>query len=170
VRMDRKAFYGESFVGNAPSSYEEEERQRRNYAASWMLVHLLMHSSADYAVQVRELLAQPKHARTGYAIDALLRSVPEKRLDADLAAYLEQTIPWRQTHLNPRQPRAGYELRALNDAEVLTLWARLDDFDGPNAARAERRLREARQAAPGDPQVDLWFGRFVQRHPSEPTP
>ncbi len=170
VRMDRTAFYGKSFDGEGPSSYEEEQRQQRNYAASWMLVHLLMHASTDYAARFRELLAKPDHRSTGSELDALLMGVPAARLDRDFAAHLQETIPWREAHLSPRKPPEGYQVRTLKDAELLTLWARLDDFDGPNAARAGKRLRDAAQFAPGDAQAEQWLARFEQRHASDAAP
>ena len=163
VRMDREEFYGASFEANGPSNYDEEQKQLRNYAASWMLIHLLMHADSEYAAHFRRVLGHPDQAHTGAALDALLQAVPSARLDRDFADYLLKSIPWREKHLSPRQPPQELETRPMKDPEVLALWARLDDFAGPSAARAGKRLEQAVSADPKNAAAHFWSARYSER-------
>jgi tetratricopeptide (TPR) repeat protein len=99
----------------------------------------------------------------GDELQQILAQVPAEQLDRDFAAYLEKPIPWRQRHRHAAPPLSRLDVRRLTEAETLVLWAKLDDFDGPGYERAKDRLDQARQAAPGDPEVSYWIGRLNAR-------
>jgi tetratricopeptide (TPR) repeat protein len=158
VAFDADGFYAESFGNHAPLSYEAKNTQARNYAAAWMLVHMLLHESSDYALRFRELLGKPDTHTTGSALQGVLEHVAAERLDRDFKAYLLKDIPWRQYHPGLSKP-PELTSRALPDSEVLTWWARLDAFNGDSASRAAKRLADAQRANSKDAEVWFWLGR-----------
>ncbi len=162
VSFDPDGFYAESFGNHAPLSYEAKNTQARNYAAAWMLVHMLLHEPFDYAVRFRELLGKPDMHNTGAELQAVVEHVGADRIDRDFSAYLLKDIPWRQYHPGLRSP-PDHTSRGLSDSYVLTWWARLDSFDGDMASRAAKRLADAQRSNPQDPDVWFWLGRHSAR-------
>ncbi len=160
--LDSEGFYAESGQNRVPLTYEAKNTQSRNYAASWMLVHMLLHEQTGYAVRFRELLEKPDGLGTGQALQGVLQGVDASRLDRDFHAYLLKDIPWRQFHAG-LSPRPQLTNRGLSDAEVLLWWARLDSFTGDDSARAGRRLTDAQKANQTDPDVQFWLGRKAAR-------
>ncbi len=160
--LDSDGFYAESGQNRVPLTYEAKNTQTRNYAASWMLVHMLLHEQTDYAVRFRELLEAPDGLGTGQALQGVLENVDASRLDRDFHAYLQKDIPWRQYHAG-LSPRPRLTNRGLSDAEVLLWWARLDSFTGDDSARATKRLNDAQKANQADADVQFWLGRKAAR-------
>jgi tetratricopeptide (TPR) repeat protein len=66
-------------------------------------------------------------------------------------------------------PLAKLDVRGLDEAETLVFWAQLDNFQGAQSKRAKARLEAAHQAAPGNPEVLLWLGRFIARQGALPA-
>lgn len=163
LRKDYDEFYARD-PGHldAPFSWQATQAQSSNYAASWLLVHLLFNEQTEYAVKFRALLARPDLHSTGNALDRLLMSVDRARLDADLKAYGLKQIHWRQHHAGA-SPQVEQTLRELQDSEVLTWWARIDSFGGSSASRAHQRLEKAKLANPHDAEVWFWLGRYATR-------
>ena len=162
VSLDPSEFYAESLANHAPLSYEAKNTQARNYAAAWMLVHMLLHEPFDYAVRFRELLGKPDMHTTGAELQAIARNVDADRIDRDFSAYLLKDIAWRQYHPDLRPP-PDHTSRGLSDSDVLTWWARLDSFDGDMASRAAKHLADAQRFNPQDPDVWFWLGRQSAR-------
>jgi Flp pilus assembly protein TadD len=136
----------------------------RNYAASWMLLHMLLHEDFPYAVEFRRRFEHRNQQQgTGAALDRILLDQLPSELDRDLAAYLNSAIRWRQRHRPAAPPLKELEIRALSESDTLLLWAGLDDFKGAQSSRAQRRLLAAKEAAPGDPEADFWLGRWHAR-------
>ncbi len=158
IALDAEGFYAESTQNHAPLTFEAKNTQARNYAAAWMLVHLLMHEPFDYAERFRDELAKPDGFSTGAKLQAVLAQVDSVRLDRDFRAYLLKSIPWRQYHPGS-SPRPELSTRALSDYEVSLWWARLDSFKGERARQASRRLADAQHASPNAPDVQFWLGR-----------
>lgn len=163
LRLEYDEFYArDPEQPDAPLSWQAAQTQARHYAASWLLVHLLFHEQTDYAVKFRALLSHPDMHSTGTALERLLLSVDSRRLDADLKAYGLKQIPWRQHHAGT-SPLVEQSVRALEESEVLTWWARLDSFDGGTAKRALQRLEQAKTSNPRDAATWFWLGRYAAR-------
>jgi len=162
VRLDSQGFYTNAFEENGPPSWRDNQARSANYASSWFLVQLMMHSGVDYAKQFRAALATRNRDRTAGDIDALVKRVPPKELDRAFQDYLLQPLPWRQVHQRaPEVP--AHTQRALSDAEVLVLWARIDRIGDAHQARAWRRLEQALKSDPKNAEASFWLGRFEER-------
>ncbi len=158
LELDSEGFYAESGQNRVPLTYAARNTQSRNYVASWMLVHMLMHETSTYAEHFRGLLESPNGLSTGRALQDVVAGVDAAQLDRDFTAYLSKEIPWRQYHAKI-SPQPQLTNRALSDAEVLLWWARLDSFTGNEAARAGKRLADAERANRDDADVQFWLGR-----------
>ncbi len=120
--LDRAAFYAEGVA----RGYDHDIAREANYAAAWALVHLLLHTHADYAQEFQSALEGTASHTLGARLVAIVASVEPERLDSDFRAYLRRPIPWRQ-HSSPRAPHPpGVKLELLADPEVRELWDRLD--------------------------------------------
>ena len=80
-------------------------------------------------------------------------------VDRAFDRYIRKSIPWREHHEGPAPIVANVDKRAMSEAEVLVLWARIDGFRGANAARAFERLRRAAVVAPDDADILFWTAR-----------
>jgi len=156
MRFDRATFYGDRLDNDQPPSFESKEKFKRNYAAAWVLVHMLMTDplGAPLASALQD------HHQNSTLADAL-RALDARATDVDRAfdQYVRKPIPWREHHESPAPAVGHLDKRAMSEAEVLVLWARIDNFRGPNAARAFARLQRAAALAPDDPAVLLWTAR-----------
>jgi tetratricopeptide (TPR) repeat protein len=162
--LDRNEFYGTDTLESGNASWEQKRKRAEHYGLAWLLVHMLMHGPQAYAERFREVMARPPSSHKGADLAELLEHVPEARLDADLKAYLQNRLPWRQHHA-PLPPPSEHRLHALSDAQVLVWWARLDSFQGKFAARAEQRLKDASRAAATEASSTwFWLGRLEQLH------
>jgi hypothetical protein len=116
-------FYAAQSESQTQLSYEQRQTRARNYAASWMLVHMLLHAKSSYATQFRELYGQP--GRGGDALQQLLASVPAETLNQDLQTYMAQSMSWRRRYLNLAAAPGELQQRPMTDSEVLSLWQAL---------------------------------------------
>jgi tetratricopeptide (TPR) repeat protein len=164
MALDRVGFYGESTLESGRDSWEQKRKRAANYGASWLLVHLLMTSSQDYAQEFRRVLAGPPSGEKGAKLADVVSRVPKAQLDGDFKRYLKQGIPWRQHHLPAPPAPSDLERRTLSNSEVLLLWARIDSFNGKFRARALERLNQAHQSgdAGDDGDAFFWLGRYYQ--------
>jgi tetratricopeptide (TPR) repeat protein len=163
LAFDDETFYARGEDEHAAPSWRQQQAQSQNYAAAWLLVYFLLHEPAAYAQRFRERLGHPgAEHNAGMELQALLTQLDPAELDRDFAAFLRKSIPWRQHHEVARTP-GPVPSRELSDAQVLTLWARLDAFEGPNAKRAAERLARAHQSDANDPDVWFWGGRLHAR-------
>jgi hypothetical protein len=80
-------------------------------------------------------------------------------VDRAFDKYVRKAIPWREHHEGAAPAVGNVDKRTMSEAEVLLLWARLDAFRGPNAARALERLSRAAAVAPDDPEILFWTAR-----------
>ncbi len=158
---ERSEFYRTSTDPQASSSYDGREKTKRNYAAAWLLVHMLQHSEHDYAQKFRRLMQGPASQHKGAQLAELVRAVPKARLQADFDDYRRKTIPWREHHAQLPSRPGDLQSRSMKESEVRVLWARLDDFTGPSASRARTNLDAAREASEaGDGTARFWLGRY----------
>ena len=165
MRLDPRHFYGVLRLDRAPSSAAELETAR-HYATAWALVHMLMRGpSSPHGDRFRGALQTLKPGENlGTAFKVAFDDVDPTALDRDFDAYLRAPLPWRQHH--PKEAPVPRELtqRPLTEAQVLTLWARLDLFTGPRAELVKRRLLKAVEVAPDDAQALFWLGRYHMLH------
>ncbi|HEY2510737.1 MAG TPA: hypothetical protein VGI39_07775 [Polyangiaceae bacterium] len=108
-----------------------------HYQGAWCLVHLLLedqsyaHAFADYLGRI--------HAGEGEgsAWKATIGALPADKLEADYrAALVPKEVTTLRTHFTPPAPAAAPAVRAVGDREVRTLWARLRDWQNPEAHAA----------------------------------
>ena len=156
MRFDRRGFYGDRPEGQ-PVSFQSKEKSKHNYAAAWALVHMLM---SDPALGASLTNALQNRRQDGGLADAL-GGLEARAADVDRAfdKYIRKSIPWREHHEGPAPAAGNVDRRAMSEAEVLVLWARIDGFRGSNAERAFERLGRAAAVAPDDPDVLLWTAR-----------
>jgi len=156
MQFDRGSFYGTRLAGKQPTSFQSKETMKRNYAAAWVLVHMLMTDPLGASLT----RALQEHRQNGALADAL-DALDERAADVDraFAQYLRKPIPWREHHEGAAPAVGRLDRRAMAEAEVLVLWAQLDGFLGANAERAAERLERAATLAPDDPTVLFWTAR-----------
>jgi hypothetical protein len=170
VQFGHTEFYAQPTKEGAPPDQEAVLEMARNYAASWMLLHMLLHEESRYAMEFRHAFDRRNQVeRSGAILDQILRDVPKDVLDRDFAEYLNRAIRWRQRHRPAAPPLRELDLHALSEPETLLLWARLDDFKGPHRARAKQRLDAAHRAAPNHPETQFWLGRWHARQQAART-
>lgn len=157
MRFDRRGFYGDRPEGGQAPSFADKEKSKHNYAAAWVLVHMLMNDPAIGGSFTQALRERSQDRSLADALGGL----QSKGADVDRAfdEYLRKAIPWREHHEGAAPPVGNVDKRAMSEAEVLVLWARMDAFRGPNAARASELLRRAATVAPDDPEILLWTSR-----------
>jgi hypothetical protein len=143
MALDRQGFYGESTLESGRDSWEQKRKRAANYGVAWLLVHLLMTGSQDYAQEFRRVLAGPPSGEKGAKLADVLGRVPKAQLDGDFKRYLEQGIPWRQHHLPSPPTPSDLERHTLSNSEVLLLWARIDLL--PQLRRRALRSRATRR-------------------------
>jgi hypothetical protein len=131
--LDRAAFYAEGVA----RGYDQDTAKEANYAAAWLLVHLLLHTHADYAQEFQSALEGTASHRLGARLADIVASVEPERLDGDFRAYLRRPIPWHQQS-SPRAPNPpGVKLELLPEPEVRALWDRLDALKARDDKPAE---------------------------------
>jgi hypothetical protein len=156
MRLDRAGFYAGDLDRPRESSRLAQEAMSRNYAAAWALVHMLMSTESPEAASFQRVLRQA--ARTKNASAALEQaSLDPVALDRQFDAYLKKAIPWREHHEGLPPVLGEVRQRELGEAATLVRWARLASLASP---QGERFMRDAVAAAPEDPEVEFWFGRF----------
>jgi tetratricopeptide (TPR) repeat protein len=167
LALGREEFYETETLESGRASWEQKRGRSAHYGMAWLLVHLLMHGEQSYAQTFRATWIARPSPHKGAELAAIVQRVPSAKLDADLKAYLQKSIHWRQHHAPaPRsQPLAR---RSLSDAEVLVWWARLDSFRGKFAERAQQRLADAAKAKGNAEEQTgaplFWSARYEQMH------
>ncbi|KYF63781.1 hypothetical protein BE11_25865 [Sorangium cellulosum] len=158
IHMARDDFYGPP--GHTPQV--ERRPVAINYLSSWALVHMLINGPEPYVQRFTSFLeAASGGAPVRQALQQALRGIPPEQLDRDYRSYLMGQRLIRKvgpyTARPPSPPRAE---RAMSDAEVHVLWARLMRWEGAERAWAAAHLEEALAHAPNHPEVRFWRGRL----------
>lgn len=159
-QLSRRGFYGAVRLDRELST-SEWRQVTGNYAASWALVHMLMRGPASYGDRLQRAMSEVEAGGNfGDSFKRAFADVDPATLDHDFEAYLRAPLPWRQHHPKEVPIPGDLVTRPLGEAQLLTLWARLDLFRGPRTGRARQRLTQALAAAPDDPNVLFWSGRY----------
>lgn len=148
---DRSAFYA-GFDGTLAGRI----RGRSYYIGAWNLVHLLMNGPASYRARFNSVLG---HVEKGESVaTAWAHAFPtEERpaLEAAYRDYLRKPVKTvRATRFDP--PISSLDdWRAMADAEVNLLWARLDPLRKDHGRRAREHIANAKALAPS--WIEAWI-------------
>ncbi|WP_437901431.1 tetratricopeptide repeat protein [Sorangium sp. So ce124] len=158
IDLGRDDFYGRS---GEPS--EAERRQVAiNYLSSWALVHMLSNGPEPYVRRFAGFLeAASRGVPVRQAFQQAIADIPSEQLDEHFRSYLvgPRLIKKVGPYAPPPPPPPQTE-RAMNDAEVHVLWARLKSWDGDERAWAAAHLEEALAHEPNNAEARLWRGRL----------
>ncbi|WP_437963183.1 tetratricopeptide repeat protein [Sorangium sp. So ce260] len=157
IHLDRDDFYGSS----GDPSQAARRRVTSNYLSSWALVHMLINGPEPYVRRFTSFLeAASRGAPVRQAFAEAIRDVPPEQLDQDYRSYLvgPRRISKIGPYTAPPPPPPQVE-RAMSDAEVHVLWARLKWWQGDERAWAAAHLEEALAREPSNPEVRFWRGR-----------
>jgi Tfp pilus assembly protein PilF len=158
--MSRRVFTHSGPALTGPPDDEAVQGAKRNYILAWLLVRMLMTGDTAYARAFRGQISKPDPGGgTGRALERLISTVEPTVLDADLAKHASGASRMHARDWSKPPSTTVQGTRLLAPHEVLTLEARLDDFDGPNADRAEARLKKALSLRSDDPAATFWLGR-----------
>ncbi|XXX71752.1 tetratricopeptide repeat protein [Sorangium sp. So ce134] len=158
IHASREDFYG---FGADPSA-TTRRRVAINYLSSWALVHMLLNGPDPYVQRFASFLeAASRGAPVRQAFQQAIGDIPPEQIEQDYRRYLTGTRPIRRIgpYTAPPPPPPQGE-RAMSDAEVHVLWARLKRWQGDEMAWAESQLEEALAHEPNNPEVRFWRGRL----------
>ncbi|WP_438002736.1 tetratricopeptide repeat protein [Sorangium sp. So ce321] len=158
LHIDSGDFYGHS--GDA--SAVERRRVTINYLSSWALVHMLINGPEQYVQRFASFLeAASRGAPVRQAFQQAISDIPPEQLDRDYRSYLvgQRLIKKVGPYSGP-PPSPPQVERAMSDAEVHVLWARLKMWEGNERAWAAAHLEEALTHEPNNPEVRFWRGRL----------
>ena len=171
--MKPEQFYAKRGVNiHMPEGQDALEAQTAHYQGAWCFVHMLMenpaYTSAFHAYLDRLHDGEPD----GSSWDGTIGDLDElPRIEADYKASLapDEVMTLRTSYTPP--PYAPERVRTMDDSEVHVLWARLRDWDSPDArAAVEADLAETRRNAqnPDFAMVQaLWEAHAGQRGGAE---
>ena len=160
VTADWATFHAERGAG--AQSPEDSRREGANYAAAWKLVSYFLNGpDAGDRARFADVMAAIEHGRSAREVFLETFGADLPRLEQSFHRYLTQpqlsrrTVPYRAglTAFSPVE-------RAMSDAEVHLLWARLLPWEKGSADRARRELDEALASEPGSPEVRYRRGLF----------
>ena len=159
LRLGRREFYQASLVEHPADA--DRERASSLYLGSWALVHLLHDGPEPYPTRFKQFLQNARLAPVQTAWLSAFASVSSEQLDRDFRQYLAR----RQLavfELGKRSAGAAPPIttRALTDAEVHVLWARLSPWQGASGAAAQRDLDEAVAEAPTSAEARYFRGLY----------
>ncbi|AGP37743.1 tetratricopeptide repeat protein [Sorangium cellulosum] len=158
IRARREDFYS---LADDPSE-AERRRVALNDLSSWGLVHMLLNGPDPYVQRFASFLeAASRGAPVRQAFQDAFGDISPEQLERDYRSYLVGTRPIRKIgpYTAPPPPPPLVE-RAMSDAEVHVLWARLRRWQGDGRAWAAAQLDEAVAHEPNNPDVRFWRGLF----------
>ncbi|APR76825.1 Hypothetical protein A7982_02172 [Minicystis rosea] len=157
VSMNPEAFYQWDDDSRAASRIRAS-----NYVGAWGLVHLLHEGPAEYRRRYAALADELHHGKPfGLAWRAAFRAIDAGTLAADYGHHFAVPVKWHAVPFTPAATAPQHEARAMRDAEVHLLWARMLRWSGDSPERAARHLDEAAASEPGAPEVIFWRAVFA---------
>jgi tetratricopeptide (TPR) repeat protein len=143
---------------------EDEDRRRGAglYVGAWAFVHMLHDGPDAYTQRYRRFLSASQTIRVDDAFRATFSDIPSAQLDLDFKRYLlsRQVVVSASAYRNMASTQAvGH--RALSDAEVHLLWARLSPWQGESQALARADLDQAVAGAPALADAHYFRGLFA---------
>jgi tetratricopeptide (TPR) repeat protein len=132
------------------------------YVGAWAFVHMLHDGPDAYTQRYRRFLNAAQTVRVGDAFRATFADISSAELDLDFKRYLlsRQVVVSASAYRNTASTRATGR-RALTDAEVHLLWARLSPWQGESLALARADLDQAVAGSPGLPDAHYFRGLFA---------
>jgi tetratricopeptide (TPR) repeat protein len=164
--MKPEQFYGDQ--GLEPTTLEGRKAFKTlttHYQGAWCFVHLLK-SDASYEAPFNEYLQRLHVGESDEAAWAkTLGRIPTEKLEADYHASLApKEVLLLRTKYAPNAV-APEHVRAMSDAEVHVLWARLRPWDAAESrAAASADLEEARKADAFDPDLALVESQLARKN------
>ncbi|MFT3765048.1 MAG: hypothetical protein QM820_05975 [Minicystis sp.] len=157
VSLNPEAFY----------LWDDESRQASrlracNYAGAWGLVHLLHEGPAEYRRRYAALADLLHHGKPfGLAWRTAFGGIDAGTLATDYAHHFSVPAKWHAVPFTPGATALPHEARAMRDAEVHLLWARMLRWSGASLERAARHLDEAAASERDAPDVVFWRAVFA---------
>ena len=140
--LDRSAFYRAASAGQP--SEAERLRAASLYLGSWAFMHMLHDGPEPYPTRFKQFLEKVKDAQVQDAWQSAFAGLNPADLDHDFKKYLARgelaIFEYRRRH---PEVVTVIKKRALSDAEVHVLWARLTPPSGALSQAARLDLDEA---------------------------
>ncbi|XXY12319.1 tetratricopeptide repeat protein [Sorangium sp. So ce216] len=158
MHTDRGDFYGPP----GDTSGAERRQAAINYLSSWALVHMLINGPEQYVRRFNSFIeAASRGAPVRQAFQQAIRDIPPEQFDRDYWSYLVgQRLIKKVGPYSVPPPSPRHAERAMSDAEVHVLWARLKRWEGHERAWAAAHIEEALAHDPNNPEVRFWRGRL----------
>ncbi|APR76074.1 Hypothetical protein A7982_01421 [Minicystis rosea] len=165
VGADRATFYAAHGSSATAPSMDQQREQTTFYVSAWALVHLLMTGPEDYRKRFSAFIDALTHgARAMDAWEQAFAGVDTAELSRALYEHvLRATLPIMSRAYTLRPPEPLQSERAMSDAEVHLLWARLDKWGEGGGSRALEHLDAALAGDPSSPEVHYWRALFFVR-------
>ncbi|HEY4158880.1 MAG TPA: hypothetical protein VGM29_12315 [Polyangiaceae bacterium] len=162
LSLDQLEFYRSTRVEHP--TRDDRLRSLSLYLGAWAFVHMLHDGPEPYPALFKQFLERTRNSQVAVAWQATFGNLSMADLDRDFRRYLARREVALFSYGRRTDPPTPIAERALTDADIHVLWARLSPADDAHVLAARQDLDEAVSAAPNAAEPRYFRGLYWLYH------